>query len=62
MKIKRKELLSWVSDQLTIRYRGELYKAHYNGRYYFLSPVLGGELIPFYEKEKGVFGLTTNKK
>jgi hypothetical protein len=61
MKIKRKDLLEWVSKKETIRYRGELYRAQYNGLRYFLSPLVGTESIDFYHKGRGVYGLQTNK-
>lgn len=62
MVIKRKDLLAWVGAKETIRYRGEMYKAQYNGLRYFLSPILGGESIDFYHKGRGVYGLKTNIK
>ena len=62
MTIKRKDLLAWVSAKETIRYRGEMYRAQYNGLRYFLAPILDGESIDFYHKGRGVYGLITNKK
>jgi hypothetical protein len=61
MKIKRKNLLEWVEKKETIRYKGELYKAQYNGREYFLLPIPLGDIIPFYHKGRGIYGLETNK-
>lgn len=61
MKIKRKDLLEWVRAKTPVRYRGEIYRANYNGLRYYLSPLIDGDTIPFYHKGRGVFGLETNK-
>ncbi len=62
MQIKKKDLFEWLTTEKTIRYRGELYKARYNGLRYYLQPITGGESIDFYKKGRGVFGLVSNIK
>lgn len=44
-----------------IRYRGDLYRAWYNGHRYYLKEVGGNSTIDLYKKGRGVWGLETNK-
>lgn len=62
MQIKTKNLHEWIKARTTIRYRGELYKANYNGNVYFMLQERGTNLIPFYKIKRGVWGLETNRK
>jgi len=62
MEIKHKDLWQWIHEKTPVRYRGEVYHADYNGRYYLLRPILAGDCIPFYRKGRGVYGLETNRK
>ena len=73
MKITKEDLREWWGKDLTIRYRGDLYrvgKMSYGA--YFLEPrsYKGGELDGFSSKtiwlylkdaKKGIYGLETNK-
>ncbi len=61
MKITYKELWIWIKNATPIRYRGEMYRADYNGLYYMLRPLVGNEIIRLYKKSRGVYGLETNK-
>ena len=61
MQIKRKNLLEWIGEGTPIRYRGVIYRAYYNGLRYFLKEVEGENVIRFYKKGRGVYGLETNK-
>ena len=62
MKIHKKDLLQWVAEKTPVRYRGEIYRAQYNGIRYFLTPIAGGVSIDFYNKGHGVMGLESNKR
>ena len=62
MKIKRKNLLTWVNEKTPIRYRGNMYRAQYNGLRYFLKEVPVGGSIDFYHIGRGIYGLETNRK
>ena len=61
MKITKKDLQEWVMQNTPIKYRGNIYKAFYNGREYFLFDANTDTKISLYSKGKGIFGLTTNK-
>lgn len=61
MTIKKKDLWDWINNKTIIRYRGEIYRAEYNGLRYLIRPILGGDCIDFYKKSRGVYGLVTNK-
>lgn len=61
MQIKKKDLWTWINEKTPIRYRGEMYRADYNGMYYLLRPLIGNEIIKLYKKGRGVYGLETNR-
>ena len=61
MKITKKELLQWCKESTPVRNKGIIYKTFYNGRYYFLWNKEIDTTIPFIEKSKGIYELSTNQ-
>jgi hypothetical protein len=61
MKITTKDLHEWIMQDVPIKYHGKIYKAFYNGRKYFISDRHTGETIELYKKERGIYGLETNR-
>jgi hypothetical protein len=62
MKIKRKDLLNWIKENKTINYKNQLYKVDFNVMYYMLRAVNDNHnVIEFYEKSRGIWGLSSNK-
>ena len=64
MKITHKDIWSWIENKTPVRYRGEIYRADYNGIYYMLRPTLLSEatkIIKLYKTSRTTYGLETNK-
>lgn len=59
MKITTKDLREWSTDNTPIRYRGEIYRLMHNGRVWQLRN--GAKIINLYHKERGIYGLETNR-